>query len=154
MSAPQIDPNKLIPDAETDDPLANSEAFALDILPSAADGVRALLNNLPEASARVLRKNPVLVAEYARLVLLDRRSEERYLQGQEIIEALRDIRESIDCLAARPDVDDTSDERQPASKQAYADYAWLKELLERAKPGMSASDYDEAADRIIRIVGV
>lgn len=140
MSAPEIEPNKLQADAEI---------YATDLLVDSAEWARALLGNMDGGPT-----HPIATLGHAMLTLLDRRAEERYIQHQAIIEGLQDIRESIDFLAARPETEAASDTPEPASKKAFADYEWLKGLLEVAHPELSDAKYRKAITRIQRIVGV
>lgn len=140
-----IDPNELICD---------SEEFALDLLRDAADSARALLATLPVAHARALEKYPIVAMTYALLVHMDRRAEEQCLQGGAIIEGLHAVKESVDFLAARPPSDNPSNEFQPASTQGPSDFAWLKELLEHARPKFRDAEYREAITRLQRLAGV
>lgn len=94
MSAPEIDIGALSD---------ISEEAATELLVAAADHVVALLDALPETQSEAMVKRPMLVAVHAILQHLDCRAEERQLQQTAMIEALHDLRESIDFLAARSD---------------------------------------------------
>lgn len=92
MSAPEIDINALMDVAvET----------ANDLLTGASECVTALLEILPEDQAETMGKRPMLVAAHALLQHLDCRAEERQQQQAAMIEALHELRNSIDFLAGR-----------------------------------------------------
>ena len=96
MSGPEINFNILA---------KNAEEAANDLFVGAAECVTELLDCLPSAQVETLKKHPMLAFTHALLQHLDNRSEERRIQQDAMIEALHDLRESIDFQAARNDDD-------------------------------------------------
>lgn len=71
----------------------------------------------------------------------------------DVVEALHDLRESIDFLAARPGVD--PDAKTVPNHQGQLDYAWLVKLLSDAHVKIKdAAEYDEIHACIKRLAGV
>jgi hypothetical protein len=141
-------------DIDRTETTAGAEEFALELLIDAADTARALVGNLSDANAQALSRPPIVAIGYALLVHLDHRADEQYQQGRALIEALEGIRERVKFLAPRSDSNDPSHKLPPASERALSDYAWLKELLDLARPTFSDPDYREALIRLRRLAGV
>ena len=142
MSAHEIDINAL-----TD---AAVEA-ANDLLINAAECVTALLEVLPADQVETMGKRSMLVVVHAILQHLDCRAEERQQQQAAMIEALHDLRESIDFLAARSDDETTLALTVEESEIIVAALkaAWLKGHLVH-----SEKEYIEAVNRFEKMAGL
>lgn len=114
---------------------------ANELLASAAECVAALLDCLPASHAEMMQKRPVLVAGHALLQQL-----------AALTDSLRDIAESLDYLAARPDGNDVQETIR--HQQAARDYDWLKSLVHKAMPGLTEGEYLAIHDRIARMAGL
>lgn len=137
MSRPEIDI-----DALQDIGKETAELFLIE----SAGSVAALLKLLTGTELKTMEGHPMLVAVAALLRLLDCRAEERRIQQTAMIEALHDLQESIDFMAARPDGDEAGE--MPTESEKIVIYRALEErYLKRIKrSGQAVSTNEIEAD--------
>lgn len=122
----------------------NSAEAAGEILSDSAACVEALLKHDQRMSAAP--KNPELVSAHARMSLLD-------YEGGRIANALEEIAESLDFIAARPDANEASE--VPTERERELIYRALEgDFISRGDGVVSITEMDAALLRFKKIAGL